>query len=223
MRISARFSAAVAAAALTVGLVGCSAEVSVGGDSSESPSAEQSAPSDVQTYTSDKSGFSVQYAPPFEQKDDTSFEAESGASSADSVAVFDTDGTQVGGQYRDAFLVNVYELNTEITEENLDAVQAELEQSVIPQLEQSSENMQISELSPVTVSGLNGFEADATFDVEGTPITSKLYFLFDGMIEYQLLTQAATDRWAELAPTFDQMVNSFSVSEPAMASESPAA
>ena len=43
------------------------------------------------------------------------------------------------------------------------------------------------------------------------------------MIEYQLLTQAATDRWAELAPTFDQMVNSFSVSEPAMASESPAA
>ena len=83
--------------------------------------------------------------------------------------MFDTDGTQVGGQYRDAFLVNVYELNTEITEENLDAVQAELEQSVIPQLEQSSENMQISELSPVTVSGLNGFEADATFDVEGTP------------------------------------------------------
>ncbi|HPE13307.1 MAG TPA: hypothetical protein PL091_12465, partial [Actinomycetota bacterium] len=68
MRISARFSAVVAAAALTVGLVGCSAEVSVGGDSSESPSAEQSAPLDVQTYTSDKYGFSFQYAPPFEQK-----------------------------------------------------------------------------------------------------------------------------------------------------------
>ena len=32
------------------------------GDSSESPSAEQSAPLDVQTYTSDKYGFSFQYA-----------------------------------------------------------------------------------------------------------------------------------------------------------------
>jgi hypothetical protein len=137
------------------------------------------------------------------------------------VAVFDTEGTQVGGQYRDAFVVNVYQLNTEITEENLDAVQEELEASVIPQLTQSSEDMQISELTATTVGGLSGFQADATFSVEDTPMSSTLYFLFDGDIEYQLLTQSATDRWEELQPTFDQMVNSFAVSD--AAAESPAA
>ena len=220
-----RITVVAAAAALAFGLAGCSAEVSVGGDSSSpaaSPTAEQSVPADVETYTSDKYGFSFQYAPPFEQKGDTSWEAESGAGSADSVAVFDTTGTQVGGQYRDAFVVNVYQLNQEITEADLDAVQAELEQSVIPQLEQSSDQMQISELTPTTVSGLPGFEAQATFVVEDTPMTSDLYFLFDGDIEYQLLTQSATDRWEGLQPTFDQMVTSFAVTG-AAAEESPAA
>ena len=115
----------------------------------------------MQTYTSDKYGFSFQYAPPFEQKDDTSFKLRAvpaartrwqcstpmGRRSAGGIAT--PSGECLRAQHR-------------ITEENLDAVQAELEQSVIPQLEQSSENMQISELSPVTVSGLNGFEADAT-------------------------------------------------------------
>lgn len=213
-----RLPVIVAAAVVAAGLAGCSGEVKIGTESSPAASAEQSASAsaptsaDVQTYTSDKYGFSFQYAPPFEMKGDTSWEAESGASSADSVAVFDTEGTQVGGQYRDAFVVNVYELNLEITEENLEEVQSELEQSVIPSLEQSSPDMQISELSPVTVGGLNGYQADATFTVEDTAMTSKLYFLFDGKIEYQLLTQSATDRWDELQPTFEQMVNSFTVS-----------
>lgn len=218
-----RIPVAVAGVALAIGLAGCSssAEVSVGSESpSVSASAEQTVPADAQTYTSDKYGFSFQYAPPFEQKGDTSWEAESGASSADSVAVFDTKGTQVGGQYRDAFVVNVYELNTEITAENLDQVKAELESSVIPQLEKSSQDMQISELSPATVGSLNGFQADATFAVEGTPMTSTLYFLFDGTIEYQLLAQSATDRWEELTPTFDQMVNSFTVAPAPQASAS---
>jgi hypothetical protein len=212
-----RWTAAAAGVALVVSLAACSAEVNVGGDSTQTPTAspELTAPADVQTYTSDKFGFSFQYAPPFELKDDTSFEAESGASSADSVAVFDTEGTQVEGQYRDAFLVNIYELSTEITDENLDAVKTELEQNVIPQLEQSSQDMQISELTPTTVNGLNGFAADANFAVADTPITSRLYFLFDGMIEYQLLTQSASDRWQELSPTFEQMVNSFTVSDAA--------
>ncbi|HQR79067.1 MAG TPA: PsbP-related protein [Actinomycetota bacterium] len=210
-----RFRVVVAGVVIAIGLAGCSGEVKVGTESSPPATAEQSpaasVPADVQTYTSDKYGFSFQYAPPFEMKGDTSWEAESGASSADSVAVFDTEGTQVGGQYRDAFVVNVYELNLEITQENLKDVQTELEQSVIPSLEKSSTDMQISELTPVTVGGVNGYQADATFSVEGTPMTSQLYFLFDGKIEYQLLTQSATDRWDELQPTFQQMVDSFTV------------
>jgi hypothetical protein len=217
-----RISVALAGVALIVGLGGCSSGAEdTGGDAT--PTAEATtAPADVTTYTSDQYGFSFQYAPPFEEQSDTTWQAQSEASSADTVAVFDVEGTQVGGQYRDAFVVNVYQLNAEITDENLEQVAAELEQNVIPQLEQSSEDMQISELVSTEVNGLKGFQADATFAVEGTPMTSTLYFLFDGNLEYQLLTQAATDRWSELQPTFDSMVNSFQVSADA-ATESPAA
>ncbi len=225
-----RATIAIAGLALIVGLGGCSSDSGSGGDSA-SPTAEASAspssalPADAQTYTSEKYGFSFQYAPPFEQKGDTTWQAESEASAADTVAVFDVDGTQVGGQYRDAFVVNTYQLNTEITDENLDQVATELEQSVIPQLEQSSDEMQISELVSTEVNGLKGFQADATFSVDGTPMSSTLYFLFDGDLEFQLLTQSATDRWEELQPTFTAMVDSFQVSgEPAAAAtESPAA
>jgi len=221
-----RKTALIAGIALIVGLAGCSSssESSSGGDSA-SPTAEASTavPADTTTYTSDQFGFSFQYAPPFEEKSDTTWEAQSEASSADTVAVFDVDGTQVGGQYRDAFVVNTYQLNTEITDENLEQVATELEQSVIPQLEQSTDDMQISELVSTEVNGLKGYQADATFTVEGTPMTSTLYFLFDGDLEFQLLAQSATDRWSELQPTFETMVNSFQVSADAAASESPAA
>ena len=215
---------AIAGLALVIGLGGCSSGGEATSDSSANASAQQSAPANATTYTSDQYGFSFQYAPPFEEKSDTTWDAQSSASSADTVAVFDTEGTQVGGQYRDAFVVNTYQLNTEITDENLDQVATELEQNVIPQLEQSSQDMQISELVSTEVNGLKGYQADATFTVEGRPMTSTLYFLFDGDLEFQLLTQGATDRWSELQPTFEQMVNSFQVSgDAAAASESPAA
>lgn len=225
-----RATIAIAGLALIVGLGGCSSssDSSTGGDSA-SPTATASAspssalPADAKTYTSDKWGFSFQYAPPFEEKSDTTWQAESEASAADTVAVFDVEGTQVGGQYRDAFVVNTYQLNTEITDANLDQVATELEQNVIPQLEKSSDQMEISELVATEVNGLKGFQADATFSVDDTPMTSTLYFLFDGDREFQLLTQSATDRWEELQPTFTAMVNSFQVSGEATATESPAA
>lgn len=204
----------VAGAAVLLGLAGCSgsAEVNVGSSESAAPSASTQAPDgQTTTYTSDKYGFSFEYAPPFEEKTDTSWEAQSEQSSADSVAVFDVEGTQVAGQYRDAFVVNVYQLNTEINESNIGDVATELEQNVIPQLEQAGQNMQISELVSTEVNGLQGYQADATFTVDGTPMTSQLYFLFDGDLEYQLLVQSASDRWQELQPTFEAMVDSFQV------------
>lgn len=219
-----RIAAVVAGLALIVGLGGCSSGGEDGAAAPEGSAAASSAPANVKTYTSDKHGFSFQYAPPFEEKSDTTWEAQTDASSADTVSVFDTEGTEVGGQYRDAFVVNVYELNTEITDENLPQVATELEENVLPQLRQSSPDMEMTELVSTEVNGLKGFQADATFSVEDTPMNTTLYFLFDGDTEYQLLTQAASDRWEELRPTFDAMVNSFQVSQTAgAASESPAA
>jgi hypothetical protein len=194
----------VAVAAVLV-LGGCSSGVTAG---DESPSPVGGA----QTYSSEKYGYSFEYDAPFEQIEDARTDSEGGGSAVESVAVFDVDGTQVDGQYRDAFLVNVYALSTEITEETLDQARTELEESVLPELEQAGEGMQVGDLAETTVGGLPGFLADAEFEVSGTPMTSQLYFVFDGDTEYQLLTQSASDRWSELEPTFDRMVGSFTVS-----------
>ena len=65
------------------------------------------------------------------------------------------------GQYRDAFVVNVYPLQTEITPDKLPDAKAELENSVIPQLEASTQDMKISEITETTVAGKPAFTADA--------------------------------------------------------------
>lgn len=182
------------------------------GDSSTAPAPENS--SDVQlteTITNDQFGFSFMYAPPFEPQDDTSFSGEGGADSANTTAVFDTDGAQIGGQYRDAFVVNVYPLQTEITPDKLPDAKAELENSVIPQLEASTQDMKISEITETTVAGKPAFTADATFTEEGKGISSTLYFVFDGSTEYQILTQAADENWDKLQPTFAAMLNSMQI------------
>lgn len=207
-----RIAVAAAGVLLVFGMAGCSAGASVGAESggSAGPAADP-ASSQVRTYTSETYGYSFEYGPPFEQQDDVSTDASGGGSASESAAVFDVDGTQIDGQYRDAFVVNVYELNAEITEEDLDQVRAELEESVLPQLERSSDSMEVGELEPVTVAGLPGYRADARFVIGDTPMESTLYFVFDKAVEYQLLTQAASDRWAELEDTFGQMVDSFRV------------
>lgn len=221
-----------AAAVLALGLVsGCSASVQVGGETT-SPSPVTSAPSSPttsatgtlsETYTDDQYGFSFRYGPPFELNDQTSFSGQGGGAAAKTVAVFDTDGAQIGNQYRDAFVVSVYQLNTTITEENLPQAKQELESSVIPQLKQSTPGMEITPLRDTEVGGKKAFAADASFDIQGTPVKSTLYFVFDGAIEYQVLLQAVEENWTKLQPTFQQMLESLTFTGVTSASPAPTA
>lgn len=197
---------------------GCSASVEIGGESSppQSPPTSPTATATTglsQTYTDDEFGFRFAYAPPFEVNDSASFAGQGGGAATKTVAVFDTKGAQVGGQYRDAFVVSVYRLNTSITDANLDQAKRELETSVIPQLKQSTPGMEISALRDETVAGKKAFAADADFDLQGTPVKSTLHFIFDGPIEYQILTQAVEQNWAKLQPTFTAMLASFTIAE----------
>lgn len=210
---------AAAGCALVVGLAGCSGNAEVSTSTSPQASDTALAPADLQTYTSDQYGYSYQYAAPFELKPDATLDASTDKGAAETSAVFDTDGAKVNGQYRDAFMVSVYQLNTTIDESNIDQVATELEQSVLPQLQKSADNMQYGQLTSTDVNGIPGYQVDATFDADGTPMKTTLYFLFDGQTEYQLLTQATADNWDQLQPNFEQMVNSFTVS----AGASPAA
>lgn len=208
-----RFAVLAAAALVATGLVsGCSASVSVGDDPTTQASPGQNAgPELTETLVNDQYGFSFKYAPPFEPRDDTSFAGEGGENSTTTEAVFDTEGSQIDGQYRDAFVVNVYPLQVEITEDNLPDAKAELENSVIPQLKQSTPGMEISSLTDTTLGGKPAFMADASFEVNGQPIKTTMYFVFDGKVEYQVLVQAAEKNWEGLQPTFDAMLQSFTL------------
>lgn len=205
----------VVGAAVLLGLAGCSGnvEVSTGGESaSASPAVSEAPAGEIQTYTDDQFGFSFDYPAPFEQMDNATMEAQTDAGPAASAAVFDTKGTVVNGTYKDAFMVSVYELGATVDESNLEAAKAELESSVIPQLESSTQDMQISELRETEVGGLPGYTADATFTSDGTPMTTSLTWVFDGDVEYQLLAQSASDQWDSLIPAFEGMLDSFRVS-----------
>lgn len=196
-------------------LSGCSGSVSVGTDPSAgtTEASPQTSPGVelTETLSNSEYGFSFMYSPPFEERDDASFSNEGGASSSQTFAVFDTEGSQIGGQYRDAFVVNVYSLQVEITEEDLPAAKQELEQNVIPQLKASSPGMEIAPLTDSTLGGKPAFYTETTFDVEGKPIKSEMYFVFDGSTEYQVLAQSAEQNWDKLKPTFDAMFDSFTL------------
>lgn len=208
-----RFPVIAASVLIAAGLVsGCSASVSVG-DTSPAPatSGSTSGVELTETLSNSDYGFSFKYAAPFEPQDDTSFAGEGGGDSSTTSAVFDTKGAQIGGQYRDAFVVNVYPLNAEITDADLPAAKAELENTVIPELKASTPGMQISELTEGSLAGKTAYVADVSFDVEGQPIKSTMYFVFSGSTEYQVLVQAAAKNWDGLQPTFDAMLDSFTI------------
>lgn len=204
------FGVMAAVVVLAVGGVsGCSASVEVGG--TPEPTTTTGGVALTETLVNDQYGFSFGYSPPFEPQADTEFSGGGGADSTTTEAVFDTEGAQIGGQYRDAFVVNVYPLPAEVTADDLPDARAELENTVIPQLKASTPGMTVSPLTDTTVAGRPAFTADVSFDVDGQPIESTMYFVFEGKAEYQILTQAAKKNWDGLQPTFESMLASFTI------------
>lgn len=208
-----RLVVAASGVVLSVGLLaGCSASVSVGTDPSPTGDvATDGAVSLTETLVNDQHGFSFGYAPPFEPQDDATFDSGSGSESTDTSAVFDTEGSQIDGQYRDAFVVNVYQLTREVTEADLPAAKAEIENTLIPQLKQSTPGIQFTPVTETTLADKPAFRTDASFDVNGQPIESTMYFIFDGNTQYQVLVQAAEKNWDSLQPTFDAMLQSLTI------------
>ena len=57
-----------------------------------------------------------------------------------------------------------------------------------------------------------GFKADVTYDMDDAPFKARMYFLFSGDKEYQITFQSAEDRWSELEPKFQEVIDSFTIS-----------
>jgi hypothetical protein len=164
------------------------------------------------TYTNEEYGFSFDYdGGQFTETGDTSAAGSAGGDSVFTVGFFDENGTKSDDQYRDGFVVTLYKLNVTIDESMMPAVQAELEK-LLPELGKAfGSGAEFGALNEVTVNGVPGFSADATYEMEGTPFKATMYFLIEGNMEYSLTMQGAEDRWSELEPGFQQVIDTFTV------------
>ncbi len=163
----------------------------------------------TKTYTDTDYGFSFDYPADWQLQEGDSSDVTAGGSAAKSVGVFDPEGAVADDTYIDLAQVSVYELNLTVDESMMPEIQAEVEQ-VLASLESQATDMEtIEALSEAKVAGMSGFKVTYSFFKSGAPVTSTLYFLFSGDIEYQLTLQAATENWETNAPVFAALVASF--------------
>ena len=160
-------------------------------------------------YTDPDYGFSFVYPADWQLQEGDSSDVTAGGSATTSVGVFDPEGAVADDTFIDLVQLSVYELNVAVEESMMPDIQAEVEQ-VLASLESQAADIQTVEaLSETKVGDVPGFEVTYSFSKGAAPVTSTLYFLFDGDLEYQLTLQAATENWEKNAPIFEALVSSF--------------
>lgn len=169
---------------------------------------------EIETYTDPDYGYSFQYPGDWELETSTGAEVTSGAGSNSGVNVFDPDGATAENSsgkdyYVDLFQVSVYELDVTVDESMMPEIKTEMEGLLADLSSQSGEWQMIHDLSETTVGGMFGYQTSYSFDMDGTPTSCTFYFVFEGDIQYQLTTQAATEDWEVEQPEFDAVVASF--------------
>ena len=167
------------------------------------------------TYTSKDYKFSLTYdSSLLKENTDVSSKSSAGPSAALRVGFVDPKGTIVGGNYRDGVVVLVYKLSQTITDAELPAVKDYLSTTLLPQLTAGyGSGSTIGKLADTQLNGTKGFVASVGFDMGGKQFTARLYFMFQGNLEYQVTMQSATSRWGELQPQLQKVIDSFKVTQ----------
>jgi len=141
--------------------------------------------------------------------EDSAADIEGGIAASKGVSVPDPDGARGDNYYIDLFQVSIYELNITVDESTLPEVKPQLEEMIVGIGSQDSSWKILEPLSDATVGGLSGFETLVTHLMDGEQVNSRLYFLFDGSTEYELMLQAATESWDAVQADFEAILASF--------------
>jgi hypothetical protein len=169
---------------------------------------------EAQTYTDPDYGYSFQYPGDWKMDESSSAEVTSGTGSSGAVSVFDTDGATAedpsgDDYYVDLFQVSVYELDVAVDESMMPEIKTEMQGLLTDLASQGGGWQMVEDLSQTTVGGMFGYRTSYTFTMDGTPTTCTFFFVFEGNIQYQLTTQAATENWEAKQTEFDAIVASF--------------
>jgi phage baseplate assembly protein gpV len=190
----------LAAAFLAIAAVAC------GGDSAEPRVApEEEEQEEAATY--DDNGVTFEYPGEWDE-----FPAEASATSTGSNELW---SATVGPDKTNLVNITAYQLNIEVTEENLDSIEAELDQVIKGVVDQAGGSI-TSGPDQDEVAGFPAYTYTWTnVEVEGEPKDSSAYFIFDGDTEYFFNCQFSDETQDEVQSGCDQVLASFSVTDSA--------
>lgn len=198
----------IAGTALCAALLAACSSTSGGGAASPSSSGGP------QTYTDPAFGFSFTYDEPFEWAPNSGSMYTMGNSPVGRVTV--AEAADQPGVPVTAFSVTTFDTGAEAPEPS-EAKQV-LSQHVLDQfafLKKQAGNgaaaVTFSPLKQTTVADTPALSTDGSFSVKGDNWTQRSYFVLAGTNEYQVAIQAPASDWKTLEPTFQKMLESFSL------------
>jgi hypothetical protein len=190
-----------------IGVLVAMVAVACGGDEPEPrvTGEETSEPQTLSTY--EDNGVAFEYPDGWDE-----FPAEASATSTGSNELW---SATVGPDKTNLVNITAYQLNIEVTEENLTSIEAELE-SVIQDVVDQAEGTITDGPTADEVAGFPAYTFTwEDVEVEGEPKDSSAYFVFNGDIEYFFNCQFSTDTAEEIQAGCDQILESFEVTDSA--------
>ena len=161
------------------------------------------------TYTDSTSGYTFHYPAAWQVDPGTTAGASAGATATSSMGVYDPNGASATDGYIDLMLVSTYKLKVTVTDTVLAGLEGEIQTVVDSLTGQLADSQTVAPLAQTEAARMKGYTLTFTATKDGVPITSTLYFLFKGDVEYQLTIQASTADWEKDKAIFAAMIASF--------------
>lgn len=178
-----------------------------GGSSSDDTSdngTEAEGEQEVETATYSANDVSFDYPENWEE-----FSANAAASSMGSNEQWDA---TVGPDDTNLVNITAYQLNVEVTEENLSDIEAELD-GVINQVVSQAGGSIASGPTATTLAGFPAYEYEwQDVDVDGDPKDSRAIFMFNGDLEYFMNCQYSTDNEEDILAGCQLILDTFEAS-----------
>lgn len=167
-------------------------------------------PSDtIKTYEDATYRYAFEYPKDWQFTEDVSVEGSAGGSSAKTVGVFDPKGDRKGDTLQNGVAISIYQLTTTVDQSLMPAFKDELT-SALPGLEaQLADLVTVEPLRDTSINGVPGFETTYTFTSGDKTLRSRMLFLVNGDLEYQITVQSVDGSWQKELPKLNGVLNSF--------------
>jgi hypothetical protein len=163
----------------------------------------------IKTYEDAAYHYAFDYPKDWQFTEEVSVTGSAGGSSVKTVGVFDSKGDRTGDTLLNGVAISIYKLNATVDESLMQAFKDELS-SALPSLEgQLTDPVTVEPLRDTSINGVPGFETTYTFKSGAKTLRSRMLFLVQGDIEYQITVQSVDGSWQKELPKLNLVLSSF--------------